>query len=638
MTVQKPSPYNSPTRPMNAPLTFNGVHCDTGAYLTPPLTPAQIAHIARGNPLDRAQLDDLDAALAQSRLNVRGPKAGVDADDLAETGWAAIFPFTNGDQALTARQAEIRKALAPLFELRREQASARDECYFRILDSSNDAYRPNETKRQYLSRLGVGPGPADPDYLPYYLLLVGSPEEIPYHLQYQLDVQYAVGRIHFDTIAEYAAYAHSVVAAETSVDAPTREAMFFAAANPNDDATALSLAHLAEPVAKHAAQLFSDADWRVRTLFGDRASKGNLVEAICPNPKASASSSRERRAPQFLFTATHGLGFNPDDRRQRELQGALLCQDWRGPGTSVNEDTYFAGRDIPQHADLTGLISFHFACYSTGTPRRDEFPQDNPGSASSTIAPRSFVARLPQRLLGHPGGGALAAVGHIERAWTYSFMNPERNESGQTLQYTSAFKSAIQCLLSGHRLGHAMEYFNIRYAEAAAEITAELQASAVYDEPYTDERLATLWLESTDARNYAVVGDPAVRLSKQLIPARTRPDNTIADIRHVPPPRTHGNSDLAANPDDLSRDITTRIRQLLDTSTTIAIHTKAEDEQLSATTHVKPSGETIVTLPMRDGQLDEAVWNAHLAVVEQTRADRHALWQLMREWLSQQRM
>jgi hypothetical protein len=70
-----------------------------------------------------------------------------------------------------------------LLNLRQGQA----EKYYQIFGDGR-GYRPNERKDEFFKRHNISAGPADPAQMAFYVLLVGSPEEIPYQFQYQLDV------------------------------------------------------------------------------------------------------------------------------------------------------------------------------------------------------------------------------------------------------------------------------------------------------------------------------------------------------------------------------------------------------------------------------------------------------------------
>jgi hypothetical protein len=476
----------NPAKPSPAVRTlataFNGLDGTTGDPLFPPMSIDELAGMATGprqeSPSFLRELRRLWQRISDFSFT---PMEGIDPWNLAEAGWGLVTVH-GADPA-------VLDALRPLRELRREQAGER----YRELVGP-EAYRPGESKLEFLARHGVGPGPVDPEKVPYYLLLVGSPEEIPFQVQYQLDVQHAVGRIAFDTVEEYARYAERVVAAERGDCSARQEAVVVGVSAPGDQATEQSRRLLAEPL---AGQIRREApEWQVATVLGAKATKDRLLEIL----------TRGRGAPALVFTASHGVGFpEPGDPRQRDQQGALVCHAEREE--QAWEDRILSGLDLPDDCSPGPMILFTFACYGAGTPHQNSFRHRRGGKPEPDIvAPVPFVARLPQRLLGHPAGGALAVVGHVDRAWGYSFIWP-----GAGAQ-TEVFASTFRRLLGGCPVGHALEFFDTRYAEISTELE-QVRQDIHYGSAPDPAAVAGLWTANNDARSYILLGDPAVHLA-----------------------------------------------------------------------------------------------------------------------------
>lgn len=442
-------------------LHFNGIEGATGSYLLPPMSVGRFAEKVREqriHPSGRA----------------KGVISGIDATSPDEAGWGVVFPQDV--------ESSVKHALHDLLEHRRSSK------HFRTM-----TYLPGESALSFLARQGAAPGPVVPERFPYYLLIVGGPESIPFAVQEDLDVQYAVGRLALETPEEYARYARGVLTAESRA-LRRRRAAFFGAENPDDPATELSAKKLVRPLAMRLAG--SLPGWEVAHFSGAAATKAQL----------HAELHGEDR-PAFLFTAGHAVYFSAGQSQlQRRRQGGLMMSDWPGPrwGRPIPRTQYFAAHDLEPEARVHGLVSFHFACFSGGTPRFDSF-RENGGEP---IATAPFVARLPQALLGHPAGGALAVIGHVDRALDTSFLWKDE------VPQLAVFKSMFEELFAGCPVGYAMECFGQRYAELAVALHAEkLMAAEAPDDRCKDELTARLWAAYHDARGYVLLGDPAVRLA-----------------------------------------------------------------------------------------------------------------------------
>lgn len=495
---------------------------------------------------------------------------------MSEMGWGVIFPAVPVAQVEKQKKVDaIRQALQPLLDHRKAEATLRRPEFYREF-LGGEGYRPGETAYGFLARHGVGPGKADPSQMPYYLLIVGDPEEIPFEFQYQLDVQYAVGRVHFDTADEYRRYAESVVRAETGTRVRPRSVALFVP-RPEDDPASLMVHHqLVQPLLERLEA--NRPDWSLLPVLDDYATKARLGRLLGGD-----------ETPALLWVGSHGMEFSQKSAAQRTHQGALICQDWPGPMQWRREplpEFYFAADDLAEDAGLLGLVVFGLASWGAGTPTLE---QKVPGGPPQTVAERPFLARLPQSLLGHPSGGALAFIGHVGLIWAYSFRWGRAGGSTGVTMYGAV----VERLLDGYPVGAALEPFNHRYAELAAALSDMLDVSdpsstATPDVPHM--RLAV-----TDARNWILIGDPAVR----LMVTGQRPDTAALELAYrVENLRAEG--DRMAKDGDLAG-AEEKYREVLEFSPWLRLDPAAEARSMAARTPLHKAKDLIA-----QGKIKEA--------------------------------
>ncbi len=312
---------------MSESIYFNGINGKTGEYGLRSDVGGRALEAHHGRGASRRTAASSATAIGNKGEAHLGVKEGVDPKKLDEAGWGVVF--ARGCRARGPRRAS---RLFSSCERNKRASGSRST-------TATNGYRPGESKGAFLARHGVGPGPADPERVPYYLILVGSPEAIPYPLS--IAARRAVrGRENLtSTRAEdYANYAQSVVAAETRKLALERRVCFFGVTNPDDRATELSRKKLVAPLIDRFQK---KPDWQVEAFLDGEATKANLTRILGWRRYAGAPLQRQ---PRYGVSATRLGGRSPH-------QGALLCQEWPGPKAwrgkgALPQDFYFAGDDL----------------------------------------------------------------------------------------------------------------------------------------------------------------------------------------------------------------------------------------------------------------------------------------------------
>lgn len=440
------------------------------------------------NDLQHMGLDPELVAHRFSKQKVLGLAGSVDdAMDLTETGWGVIFA-SDADP-------RIKEQLQSLLALRQKQVQ--DSKLFHIFEGEAGVL-PGETAASWATRHGVGLiAPVDPGKgVPYYLLIVGSPARIPFEFQALLDLQWAVGRLHFDEIEDYGRYAQKVVEYEDESFRPPQQknAAAWLTRNPLDIATAMLSGAITGDFLDPDAKFGKRQQFGFAAFSAEQATKRQLEEILRGNISGGP--------PAIVFTGSHGAEWPMTDPvKQRRLQGALVTQEW-SKGMPLDDSNQFSADDIPADAKLQGMIAFLFACYGGGCPAQDNYFFNKDG-LQIPVAPEPLIARLPQALLSR---GTLAVIAHIDRAFTYTFEDIAGTSQVQVL------RTPLELLMKGKRVGFAADTLNLQWSTLAAQLGVALGGNAPNSPSPRSPVIANLFIARDDARNYVVLGDPAVRL------------------------------------------------------------------------------------------------------------------------------
>lgn len=401
-------------------------------------------------------------------------------------GWGLILPERAGlspqelagagDAPEPIRALLADRAPAPVLRCRTQLTAGNRLLFLRNYATSKDVS---------VDRSPIG---LAPDALPYYLLIYGSPTEVPWDLQYVLNSRCAVGRLDLSGDAlEH--YVRCLMAEWDGAQSRVGNTVVWAT-----DHGPLDITHLMRDAIAAAVHedLTADPDIGANARFID----GTHVSADGEDLITALAEAR----PGLVVTTSHGqTGPLNDAVAMRRDLGLPVDQGFR----VLNTDRLLS-RWAPD-----GAIWYAHACCSAGTDAKSAYLElFEAGSPvhrilAATSALGALTAPLPSLLLGHPKP-LRAFIGQVEPTFDWTLKQPANRQ-----HLTAPLRQALyNRLFQPDPVGYA---FRDWYAGIGTLYTiwdrAVQRFNAGEDNAQT---LLYLRLAARDLQSTVILGDPTV--------------------------------------------------------------------------------------------------------------------------------
>jgi hypothetical protein len=327
--------------------------------------------------------------------------------------------------------------------------------------------------------------------IPYYLLIYGPPTEIPWSLQYVLNMRFCVGRI--DLTGEgLENYVSALLNDFSAAKSDPYRTLTCATDHGQTDITHLMRTVVAEPLFE-AFQSDSERKNTSVLLAGDEPGSDARTNSLI---------NQLEKCPGLIATTSHGQA-EPEDGDP---------EPGRTLGWLVDQDQILID---PGHLlsawDPGGAIWYSHACCSAGSDGSSIFEGLFPEGSETdvligkVVALGAITASFPKALLGAKNP-ARAFIGHVEPTFDWTLQRPAMEQP-----LTSSLIDAIININRGEPIGHA---FKDRARQAASLLGShELARDAYNHGSNNSDELIYLKLASCDIQSTVIFGDPAVALS-----------------------------------------------------------------------------------------------------------------------------